>query len=104
MLTALLTESGNVPKLVESVIAFFVGFNALHAIEILFFFGIIFFVSKVLRDNGATKLMLVYWVMLLAGGAMHVFDGGVMNKQFFMLYVVLLSSVMLILFSAEAKK
>ena len=104
MLTTLLANSVDFAKLLENVIAFFVNFNVLHAVEILFFFGIIFFASKVLRDNGATKLMLVYWVMLLAGGAMHVFDGEIMNEQFFMFYVVILSSVMLILFNVEAKK
>ena len=104
MLTTLLANSIDFAKLVENVTAFFVNFSVLHAIEILFFFGIIFFASKVLRDNGATKLMIVYWVMLLAGGAMHIFDGDVMDKQFFMFYVVILSSVMLILFNVEAKK
>jgi diadenylate cyclase len=42
--------------------------------------------------------------MLLAGGAMHIFDGEVMTKQFFMFYVVIVSSVMLIIFSVEVKK
>ena len=104
MLTTLLANSVDFAKLMENVTAFFVNFSVLHAIEILFFFGIIFFASKVLRDNGATKLMIVYWIMLLAGGAMHVFDGEVMDKQFFMFYVVILSSVMFILFNVEAKK
>ena len=57
-----------------------------------------------LRDNDATKLMAIYWFMLLAGGCMHVFDGEVMTKQFFLFYVILLSAVMLILFSVEVKK
>ena len=35
---------------------------------------------------------------------MHVFDGEVMTKQFFLFYVILLSAVMLILFSVEVKK
>ena len=104
MLTTLLATNVDFAKLWENVIAFFVNFNALHAVEIVFFFAIIFFTAKVLRDNGATKLMLVYWLMLLAGGAMHVFDGEVMTKQFFMFYVVLLTSVMLIVFSVETKK
>ena len=104
MLAALLTNSVDFARFLENVTAFFVNFSVLHAVEILFFFGIIFFVSKVLRDNGATKLMLVYWVMLLAGGAMNIFDSQIMNEQFFMFYVILLSSVMLIIFSVEAKK
>ena len=88
----------------ERVMAFFLGFNALYAVEIILFFGVIFFVSKVLRDNDATKLMLVYWFMILVGGAMRVFDGGLMTEPFFMLYVILLSAMMLIIFSGEMKK
>ena len=100
----LLASSVDFAKLWESVLAFFTGFNALFAVEIILFFFLIFFVSKVLRDNDATKLMAIYWFMLLAGGCMHVFDGEVMTKQFFLFYVILLSAVMLILFSVEVKK
>ena len=100
----LLASTFNGANLWNSVIAFFTGFNALYAVEIIFFFFLIFFVSKVLRDNDATKLMMIYWVALVAGGCMHVFDGEVMTKQFFMFYVVLLSASMLILFSVEVKK
>ncbi|MBQ7948206.1 MAG: diadenylate cyclase [Clostridia bacterium] len=104
MLTKLLATGYNFPALWESIVAFFTGFGVLYAVEIVLFFGIIFFVSKVLRDNDATKLMLVYWVMLLAGAAMRVFDGGIMTATFFVFYVVLLSSVMLIIFNVEVKK
>ena len=100
----LLATSVNFAELLEKVIAFFTNFNALFAVEIVLFFFIIFFVSKVLRDNDATKLMLLYWVLLIAGGAMHIFDGEVMPKEFFMFYTVILSSVMLIIFSVEVKK
>ena len=100
----LLASAVDFAKLWESALAFFTGFNALFAVEIILFFFLIFFVSKVLRDNDATKLMVIYWFMLLAGGCMHVFDGEVMTKQFFLFYVILLSAVMLILFSVEVKK
>lgn len=104
MLTRLLATSVDFVALWNSVVSFFTKFQVLYGVEILFFFAVIFFVSKVLRDNDATKLMLVYWVMLLAGGAMNIFDGGVMTKQIFTLYVIILSSVMLIIFSVEVKK
>ena len=102
--TPSVVESKWIAELLEKVIAFFTNFNALFAVEIVLFFFIIFFVSKVLRDNDATKLMLLYWVLLIAGGAMHIFDGEVMTKEFFMFYTVILSSVMLIIFSVEVKK
>jgi hypothetical protein len=77
--------------LMKNVETFFVEFSVLHAIEIILFFFVIFFVSKVLRENDATKLMLVYWLFLVAGGAMHIFDGTVMTKELFTFYVVILS-------------
>ena len=100
----LLASAVDFTALWQSVVAFFTGFNALYAIEIVLFFFLIFFVSKVLRDNDATKLMFIYWFAIVAGGCMHVFDGDVMTKQFFLFYVILLSGIMLILFSAEVKK
>ncbi len=100
----LLATAVDFPALLESIIGFFTNFSVLYAVEILLFFGLIFFVSKVLRDNDATKLMLLYWLMLIAGGAMHVFDGEVMTKQFFLFYVILMSAIMLIIFSVEVKK
>ena len=100
----LLTGGFNFAKTLESVSAFFTNFNALYAIEIVMFFFIIFFVSKVLRDNDATKLMLVYWFMIVAGGAMNLFNGDIMTKNLFVLYVVILSATMLVIFNVEVKK
>ncbi len=100
----LLASAVDFPALGKNIVAFFTGFGALYAVEIVLFFFLIFFVSKVLRENDATKLMTLYWFMLIAGGCMHVFDGEVMTKQFFFFYVILLSAVMLILFSVEVKK
>ncbi len=104
MAIRLLTMSGKFAELQQSVMNFFNNFGVLYAVEIIFFFGLIFFVSKVLRDNDATKLMVLYWFMVLAGGALHVFDGAIMDKQFFLIYMVLVSAIMLILFSVEVKK
>ena len=104
MLGNLLNGGFNFATTVENAIAFFTQMNALHVIEILTFFAIIFFVSKVLRDNDATKLMLVYWVMIVAGGAMRLFDGEIMSKGLFILYTILLSATMLVIFNVEVKK
>ncbi len=104
MAIQLLTVGAKWKDIWTGVVEFFVPFSVLSAIEILCFFALIFFVSKVLRDNDATKLMVLYWVMILAGGALHVFDGKVMDKQFFLIYVILISSIMLIIFSVEVKK
>ena len=90
--------------LLERVTSFFNNINALYIVEMVIFFFIIFFVSKVLRDNDATKLMLVYWALIVAGGAMHVFDGEIMTKQMYTMFVILLSATMLMIFNMEVKK
>lgn len=91
-------------KLQENAIGFFTDFQPIYAVEMVLFFLLIFFVSKVLRDNDATKLMVIYWVMLIAGGCLHVFDPDIVSKSFFLFYVLLISAFMLILFNVEVKK
>ena len=90
--------------LLESTTKFLTEFSVLFAAEILVLFTIIFFASKVLRDNDATKLMLIYWFMIIVGVAMRVFDGNIMSSEFLLFYVVLVSALMLILFNVEVKK
>ena len=104
MAIRLLTVSGKITEIQQAVMGFFNGFGVLYALEILVLFGVLFFVSKVLRDNDATKLMLIYWFMIFAGGALQVFDGELMPKPFLLIYVIVLSAVMLIIFSVEVKK
>jgi diadenylate cyclase len=104
MAIRLLSISAKFAQIQQGVVDFFQNFGVLQAVEIILFFGLFFFVSKVLRDNEATKLMLLYWFMLFAGSMLHVFDGGLLNKQFLLIYVLLVSSVMLIIFSVEVKK
>ena len=90
--------------LLKNTTAFLTDFSVLYAAEILVLFTIIFFASKVLRDNDATKLMMIYWFMIIVGVAMRVFDGDIMSPEFFLFYVVLVSALMLILFNVEVKK
>ena len=100
----LLLASGRLSEIGKGIAGFFTGFGLLEIAQIAFFFVLIYFVSKVLKDNDATKLMIVYWVVLFLGGCMHFIDGNVMDMQFFLIYVILVSAIMLILFSVEVKK
>lgn len=100
----LLTVMDRILALKDGVIAFFTAFSPLFAVEILCFFALIFYVSKVLRDNDATKLMLLFWVLILIGGALNVFAEELVGKEFFLFYVILISAFMLILFNVEVKK
>lgn len=100
----LLLASGRLSEIGKGIAGFFTGFGLLEIAQIAFFFVLIYFVSKMLRDNDATKLMIVYWVVLFLGGCMHFIDGNVLDRQFFLIYVILVSAIMLILFSVEVKK
>jgi diadenylate cyclase len=91
-------------QLKDALIDFFVRFQVIYGIEIFCFFMLIFFVSKVLRDNDATKLMLLYWVLILMGGALNVFAQELVSRTFFLFFVLLVSAFMLILFNVEVKK
>ncbi len=104
MALRLLSASVNMQELWAGILSFFQNFDVLAGIEIALFFALIFFVSKVLRDNEATKLMVLYWFMIVIGGLLHVFDGKIMDKQFFFIYVILLSGILLTIFSVEVKK
>ena len=70
---------------------FFGGFQLIYAFEWLFLFLLIYYVSKVLRENEATKLMLIYWGLLF-------------TKGFFLMYTLVVSALMLIFFNTEVKK
>ncbi len=100
----LLAAAGRFWQLKDGIIDFFNHFQVMYGIEIFLFFLLIYFVSKVLRENDATKLMILYWVLLLVGGAMNVFANELIDKQFLLFYVALLSAFMLILFNVEVKK
>lgn len=104
MLKGLLTTAETFTKIGEGFINFFTNFQWIYGVEIFFFFMLIYFVSKVLRDNDATKLMLIYWAIIIVAGALHVLDAPLMNEQFFLFFVLLASAFMLILFNVEVKK
>lgn len=88
----------------DAFVHFFTEFKVMYGVEIFLFFLLIYYVSKVLRDNDATKLMLLYWALLVVGGCLHIFAVDLVNRQFFLAYVVLISAFMLIMFNVEVKK
>ena len=101
LLTAALDQ---ITLLQEQIIGFFTGFSVLYGIEIVLVFTLLFFVSKVLRDNDATKLMLAYWLLIVIGGVLEYISFNAFDEQFYLLFVMLLSMFMLILFNVEVKK
>ena len=59
MYYALATAGGAMVRLGEKITAFFQNFGVLEAILVVIFFMLLYFVSKTLRDNDATKLMVL---------------------------------------------
>lgn len=102
--TRLLAVADWVIRMQETIVGFFTSFKVIYGVEILFFFALIFYVSKVLRDNDATKLMLLYWGLVIGGGCMHIFASELVDKRFYLFYLLLVSAFMLILFNVEVKK
>ncbi|MBE7068483.1 MAG: hypothetical protein E7381_04185 [Clostridiales bacterium] len=100
----LLSVSDRLHFLKDGLMDFFANFQVIFGVEIFCFFLLIFFVSKVLRDNDATKLMIIYWLLILVGGALTVFAVEFIDSQFFLFFVLLISAFMLILFNVEVKK
>ena len=96
----LLTESVG---LGDKVIAFFEAFGLLDAISVAVFFLLFYFVSKTLRDNDATKLMVLYWALELGCGFLSYYEK-YLDKTFYLYFLVIVSTFMLILFNVELKK
>ena len=100
----LLTVMAQLEKFKDGAINLFTNFEVIFAFEMVLFFALIFLVSKILRDNGATKLMILYWLLILIGGAWYVLDEAVMTRTVYFFFVVLISAFMLLLFNVEIKK
>lgn len=104
MATNLLAIIPNLKEFGKGALAFFQNFEIIFAVEIILVFAMVYLVSKVLRENDATKLMIIYWCLLLVGACMHIFAPDLMSKTLFFFYLLLISSVMLIMFNVEVKK
>ncbi len=104
MVFNLLTAAEQLQKVLDGTINFFSNFQAIYVAAIILFFALIFLVSKILRDNDATKLMFVYWALILVGGVWHVLDSALITKTVFFFFILLVSSFMMILFNVEIKK
>lgn len=88
----------------KNFVSFFTDFQILYAVEIVAFFALVYFVSKILRENDATKVMLAYWVLIAVGGVLCIVDDDLMTKGYFFCYLLMISAFMLIMFSMEVKK
>ncbi len=104
MITNLLTASNKWSSLWTGMVEFFTNFQLIYAFQIVMVFALVYFVSKILRENDATKIMVLYWFLIIVGGVMRVLDGEFINKTVYLFYVLLISAFLLILFNVEVKK
>ncbi|MDD6995307.1 MAG: DNA integrity scanning protein DisA nucleotide-binding domain protein [Candidatus Borkfalkiaceae bacterium] len=82
---------------------FFVNFKAVYAVEIILLFLLMTYVSKTLKENDATRMMLAYWVLIVCVGA-AAYGIDFLSAQFYLYFLLILSVFMLIIFNVEIKK
>lgn len=85
------------------IVAYFETFGALDALCVFVLFLLFYFVSKTLRDSDATRLMIVYWILILGGGFFS-YGASFLDRTSYLYFVMLSSMFMLILFNVEIKK
>lgn len=105
-MTNLLLASGFVNGLTalgEKLTVFFTHFGFAEAAQFVLFYLLIYYVSKLLRDNDATKLMFLYWGAILVMGVFSYFVE-LFDAKFFFYFVLVLSLFMFLLFNVEVKK
>lgn len=104
-MNGLLTFEQNMVDLIDRIGGFFSNFSIVFAVEILVFFSLIFYVSKILRDNDATRLMVLYWGLIFAVGVMSGIGAfTIVDKNFFVYFVIIASMFLLVMFNVEVKK
>ena len=79
-------------------------FSFWHVLETLLLFLLLFYVSKILYDNDASKIMFLYWGLILVGGLLVFASSQLFSQQFYLVYVFIVSGFFLVIFHVEVKK
>lgn len=82
---------------------FFTGFRGIYVVEIAALFLMFTFVSRTLKENDATRMMIAYWVMIVIVGVLS-YAVDFLDAQFYLYFLLILSAFMLIMFNVEIKK
>ena len=75
----------------------------LYILEWLLLFVLIYYVFRILKENNAKYLIIVYSVLIVVVGIVMVFSPG-LDSNAYVIYVMLLSLFFLLLFSTEIKR
>ena len=91
-------------KLFANVGVFFQSFSFWHVMEVALLFLLIFYVSKITYDNDASKVMFIYWGLIIVGGVLTLASSQLFTQQFYLIYTLILSVFFLMIFHVEVKK
>lgn len=82
---------------------FFSGFRGIYVAEIAALFLLFTFVSRMLKENDATRMMIAYWVMIVVVGVLS-YAVDFLDSRFYLYFLLILSAFMLIMYNVEIKK
>lgn len=103
MANMLLAEATGFAAWAKSAGEFFTSFRGIYVAEIAALFLMFTFVSRMLKDNDATRMMIAYWVMIVIVGVLS-YAVDFLDAQFYLYFLLILSAFMLIMFNVEIKK
>lgn len=103
MANMLLAEATGFAAWAKSAGEFFTGFRGIYVAEIAALFLMFTFVSRTLKENDATRIMIAYWAMIVIVGVLS-YAVDFLDAQFYLYFLLILSAFMLIMFNVEIKK
>lgn len=103
MANMLLVEATGFAAWAKSAGEFFTGFRGIYVAEIAALFLMFTFVSRTLKENDATRMMIAYWAMIVIVGVLS-YAVDFLDAQFYLYFLLILSAFMLIMFNVEIKK
>ena len=103
MANMLLAEATGFAAWAKSAGEFFTGFRGIYVVEIAALFLMFTFVSRTLKENDATRMMIAYWAMIVIVGVLS-YAVNFLDAQFYLYFLLILSAFMLIMFNVEIKK
>ena len=103
MANMLLAEATGFAAWAKSAGEFFTGFRGIYVAEIAALFLMFTFVSRTLKENDSTRMMIAYWAMIVIVGVLS-YAVDFLDAQFYLYFLLILSAFMLIMFNVELKK
>lgn len=103
MANMLLAEATGFAAWAKSAGEFFTGCRGIYVAEIAALFLMFTFVSRTLKENDATRMMIAYWAMIVIVGVLS-YAADFLDAQFYLYFLLILSAFMLIMFNVEIKK